>query len=80
MKIWEIAARLDEMAFRRKAITDKLRALQSQINAHALKIIAYPDSRDVPHWRSELIAWGKKLTAMQLCGFRGVTPMGFAMA
>jgi hypothetical protein len=80
MKIWEIVTRLDEMAFRRKAIVDKLRALQPQINAHALKIIAYPDSRDVPHWRAELIAWGNDLTAMQLRGFRGVTPMGFAMA
>lgn len=80
MKIWEIVARLDEMALRRKAIVDKLRALQPQINAHALKIIAYPDSPDVPDWRSELIAWGNDLTAMQLRGFRGVTPMGFAMA
>src|SRR6266852_1597039 len=80
MKIWEIVTRLDEMAFRRKAIIDKLRALQPQINSHALKIIAYPDSPDVPHWRSELTAWGNDLTAMQLRGFRGVTPMGFAMA
>lgn len=80
MKIWEIVTRLDEMAFRRKAIKDKLRSLQPQINAHALKIIAYPDNRDVPHWRSELIAWGNDLTTMQLRGFRRVTPMGFAMA
>jgi hypothetical protein len=80
MKIWEIVTRFDEMAFRRKAITDKLRALQPQINAHALKIIAYPKSPDVPHWRSELIAWGNDLTTMQLRGFHGVTPMGFAMA
>jgi hypothetical protein len=80
MKIWEIITRLDEMAFRRKAIVDKLRALQSPINSHALKIIVYPDSQDVPHWRRELIAWGNDLTAMQLRGFRGVTPMGFAVA
>jgi hypothetical protein len=80
MKIWEIVTRLDEMAFRRKAIVDKLRALQSPINSHALKIIVYPDSQDLSHWRRELIAWGNDLTAMQLRGFRGVTPMGFAMA
>jgi hypothetical protein len=45
MKIWEIITRLAEMAFRRKAIVDKLRALQSPINSHALKIIVYPDSQ-----------------------------------
>jgi hypothetical protein len=80
MKVWEIVARLDEMAFRRKAIIDKLRALQPQINAHALKLIAYPDSCDAAHWRSELIAWGNDLTTMQRRGLRGVIPMGFAMA
>ena len=80
MKVWEIVARLDEMAFRRKAIIGKLRALQPQINAHALKLIAYPDHRDAVHWRSELIAWGNDLTTMQLRRLRGVTPMGFAMA
>jgi hypothetical protein len=80
MKLWEIIYRIDEMAFRRKAIIDKLRALQTPINSHALKIIVYPDSEDVPHWRRELIAWGNDLAAMQLRGLRGVTPMGFAMA
>ena len=80
MKVWEFFTRLDEMAFRRKAIIDKLRALQPQINAHALKLIAYPDSRDAAHWRSELIVRGNDLTAMQLRRLRGVTPMGFAMA
>jgi hypothetical protein len=28
MKIWEVVTRLDETAFRRKAIVDELRALQ----------------------------------------------------
>ena len=50
------------------------------INAHALKIIVYPDAEEVPHWKRELIAWGNDLAAMQLRGFRGVTPMGFALA
>jgi hypothetical protein len=80
LKLWEIVNRVDEMAFRRKAIIDKLRALQAPINAHALKIIVYPDGQDVPHWKRELAAWGNDLTAMQLRGFRGVTPMGFALA
>ena len=80
MKIWEIIYRLDEMAFKRKAIVDKLRALQPQINSHALKIIIYPDSQEVPHWRRELAAWGNDLTEMQLRGFRGVNPMGFVLA
>jgi hypothetical protein len=80
VKLWEIVYRIDEMAFRRRAIIDKLRALQTPINSHALRIIAYPGSQDVPHWRRELIAWGNDLAAMQLRGLRGVTPMGFAMA
>src|SRR5260370_11635852 len=80
MKIWEIIYRLDEMAFKRKAIVDKLRALQPQINSHALKIIICPDSQEVPHWRRELAAWGNDLTEMQLRGFRGVSRMGFAVA
>jgi len=80
MKLWEIIYRTDEMAFRRKAIVDKLRALQTPINARILKLIVYPDGQDVPHWRRELIAWGNDLAAMQLRGLRGVTPMGFGMA
>jgi hypothetical protein len=79
MQVWEIVARLDGMAFRRKAIIGKLRVLQPQFNAHALKLIAYPDHRDVAHRRSELIAWGSDLSTMQLRGLRGVTSMGFAM-
>src|SRR5262249_20305910 len=80
MKLWEIIYRIDEMAFRRKAIVDRLRSLQTPINSHVLKLIAYPNSQDVSHWRRELIAWGNDLAAMQLRGLRGVTPMGFAMA
>jgi hypothetical protein len=80
MKPWEIIYRIDEVVFRRRAIVDKLRALQTPINSHALKIIVYPHSKVLPHWKRELIAWGNDLAAMQLRGFRGVTPMGFAMA
>jgi hypothetical protein len=80
MKPWEIIYRIDERTFRWRAIVDKLRSLQTPINSQALKIIVYPDSEIVPHWKRELIAWGNDLAAMQLRGFRGVTPMGFAMA
>src|SRR3954453_12979120 len=80
MSLLSLIDRIDEMAFKRRAIVDKLRALQAPINSHALKIIVYPDGEQVPHWRRELIAWGNDLAAMQLRGFRGVTPMGFALA
>ena len=80
MGLMNIIDRIDEMAFKRRAIIDKLRALQTSINSHALKIIVYPEVDEVPHWKRELIAWGNDLAAMQLRGFRGVTPMGFALA
>ena len=80
MKLREIIDRIDEMAFRRKAIIDRLRALQSQINSHALKMIVYSDSPEVAHWQSELITSGNSLARMRLRGVRGVVPMGFTMA
>jgi hypothetical protein len=80
MGLWEIFYdRLDEMAFRRKAIIDKLRALQTPINSQVLKIIVWPDAQEAPHWKRELIGWGDDLAAMRL-GFRGVAPMGFRLA
>jgi hypothetical protein len=56
MKIMDIVdaaieSPLFETAFQRKAIIDRLRGLQFQINAHALKIIAWPDAREVSHWK-----------------------------
>ena len=80
MKIWEVVTRLEEMAFRRKAIVDKLRALQGPIIDHALKIIVYPDAADVQHWKRELAAWGNDLAGMFLRTLRGPRPMGFDMA
>lgn len=80
MKIWEIVTRLEEMAFRRKAIVDKLHGLQGPIIDHALKIIVYPDAQDVPHWKRELAAWGNDLAGMFLRTLRGPRPMGFEMA
>lgn len=80
MRLVDKIDRINEILFKRRAIIDKLRALQAPINSHALKIIVYPDAEQVPHWKRELIAWGNDLAAMQLRGFRGVTPMGFALA
>jgi hypothetical protein len=71
MKLWQLIYRIDEMAFRRKAIVDKLRAPQAPINSHALKIIAALETR--------AYRVGKDLATMQLRGFRGATPMGFAL-
>jgi hypothetical protein len=81
MKLWESIHRIDEMAFRRKAIIDKLRGLQPQINSHILKIIVYPDSQEVPNWKHELGDWGNDLTRMFLRTAMGKQrPMGFKMA
>jgi hypothetical protein len=43
MKFMEIIDRIDEMAFKRRAIIDKLRALQTPIHSDALKM-AYTES------------------------------------
>jgi hypothetical protein len=68
---------LFEMAFQRKVIINRLRDLRFQINRHAIKIIAWPDAPEVPHWKHELTAWGNDLTAMTLRVGRGSRPMGF---
>ena len=81
MRITEIIDRLDEMAFRKRVIVAKLRALQPQINSHTIKIIAYPDSQDVPHWKRELGTFGNDLARMFLRTATGKQrPMGFKMA
>jgi hypothetical protein len=80
MKLWKVAARLDEMAFRPKAVIDKLHALQAPIIDHALKIIAYPDAQDAPHWKRELAGWGNDLAGMFLRTIRGPRPIGFDLA
>jgi hypothetical protein len=74
-----IESPLFEMAFQRKAIIDRLRGFQFQINAHALKIIAWPDAQEVPHWKHELTTWGNDLAASWLRG-RPSRPMGFDLA
>jgi hypothetical protein len=77
----DIVNRLDEMAFRKRAIVAKLRASQPQISSHAIKIIVYPDSQDVPHWKRELGAFGNDLARMFLRTATGKQrPMGFKMA
>ena len=82
MKIMEIVdslieSPLFEMAFQRKVIINRLRDFQFQINDHVLKIIAWPDAQEVPHWKRELTAWGNQLARMTLRVGRGSQPMGF---
>jgi hypothetical protein len=82
MKIMDIVdavieSPLFEMAFQRKVIIARLRDLQFQINDHALKIIAWPDAQEVPHWKRELTAWGNQLARMALRVGKGLRPMGF---
>jgi hypothetical protein len=72
-----IESPLLEMAFQRKVIIARLRDLQFQINDHVLKIIAWPDAPDVPHWKRELTAWGNQLGRMTLRVGKGLRPMGF---
>ncbi len=74
---WLIETSLFEMAFARRAIIERLRSYQSQINRHALKIIAWPDSRDVPHWRHELTVWGNDFAGMTLRSGKRLRPIGF---
>jgi hypothetical protein len=86
MKIREIVldtlikTRLFEMAFERKAIIDKLRAFQPQINRHAFKIIIWPDAQEATHWKHELTVWGNDLAALTMRTGRGLRPMGFDLA
>lgn len=77
--VWPIVEPLFEMAFERKAIIDRLRALQDQINFHALKIIVYPTAQEVSHWKRELTAWGNNLAGMQLRMGKQARPMGFEL-
>lgn len=71
---------LFEMAFQRRAIIERLRAYQDQINLHAIKIIVWPDAPEVTHWRRELAAWGNRLAAMDLRTNKRIRPMGFDLA
>jgi hypothetical protein len=64
---------------KRKRVVERLSNFQYQISLHALKIIAWPDSQEVPHWKHELTVWGNDLAGIWLRG-RPSRPMGFDLA
>ena len=70
---------LHEMAFDRKRIIRALESYDARIFEHAVKILVLPDSRDVPHWKQELLAWAGYLAALRIRR-QGTPPMGFALA
>jgi len=53
VRTWAIVARLNEMAFRRKAIIDKLRALQPQLK---LSMIEREQQRPIAKERNQITA------------------------
>lgn len=70
-----------EMAFDRKRIIRALESYDARIFEHAVKIIVLPESRDVPHWKRELLAWGGYLSSLRLkTKGKGNPPMGYALA
>jgi hypothetical protein len=78
MKYGEI---LTEMAFPRKRIIRALESYDARIFEHATKIILVPQSRDVTHWRNELLAWAGYLTSLRLKVNKGQPPsMGYDLA
>ena len=48
------------MAFSRRTVRQMLSHYSMNIRDHVLKCIIYPDSQDVDHWITELIAWFSK--------------------
>ena len=52
-----ISTKIFEMAFKRKNAIDKIRNKQDVISEHLLKVLLFPNSRDVPGWKKELDVW-----------------------
>ena len=86
MKIYEIMPTADadgrrplpEMAFPRKDIVDTIRNYMPRIAEHAVKIILFPQSKDVSHWKGEITGWAKFLSKLRLKSNN--KPMGYALA
>jgi len=66
------------MAFPRKDVIDAIRNHLPRIAEHAVKIILFPHSRDVAHWKAELAAWSGYLSKLRLKSNN--KPMGYAVA
>lgn len=59
---------LFEMAYDKKVTIEKARNLQDQIATHLIKIIVYPYSDSIQHWKNEVNAWLIKLQKNKLKG------------
>jgi hypothetical protein len=57
---------LHEMAFTRKRIIDAVANYQPRIVEHAIKIIVFPCSRDIPQWRDEIEGWTSYLSSLRV--------------
>lgn len=70
---------LTEMAFDRKRFIRAVESYNVRIFEHAVKILVLPDSKDVPHWRQELLAWCGYLSSLKIKA-KGYPPMGYKLA
>jgi hypothetical protein len=70
---------LTEMAFDRKRIIRALESYDARIFEHAVKLIVLPESRDVPHWKQEILAWAGYLASLRI-KTKGTPPMGVPLA
>ncbi|CAM6054505.1 unnamed protein product [Sphagnum tenellum] len=66
------------MAFERRRIIRALESYERIIPEHVVKIILFPHSREVAHWKNELFAWADYLTKLRLKG--SLQPMGAKFA
>lgn len=48
---------LFEMAHSRQNALDVVRGLQFELSEHFIKVMLFPDSRDLNHWKTELSTW-----------------------
>lgn len=70
---------ITEMAFDRQRVIRALESYDARIFEHAVKIIVLPDSRDVSHWKQELLAWAGYLSSLRIKS-KGNPPMGVKLA
>lgn len=57
-----------EMAYNKKVAIEKVRNLQNQIATHLVKIVIYPESENIQHWKNEVNAWLLSLQKNKLKG------------
>lgn len=59
---------LFEMAYQRKVIVNRIRALSFQIASHVIKIYLYPSNTALRGWEKEIQAWVADLSHMRYDG------------